>query len=1009
MKENRTHIAARRERMKGRVFRTALFIAAALFLLNAIAATSQTYKSSPANWMFPDGNSAGTRFVSKRSATQPLDSFIVKWSSGEIFGDVKPLIGNVINDEKIFYGFQYAPNEIVAVIGDTVVIVDAAGRSRGKTETMNYVRGVSALYDRNATDLTSGVQNPCVIAFETNENQNLKDTLAFAYVGQYDENPDTVKTLMRLAIDLRDFAPNYFASIKPIFGRKIDSEDLIFATVNMTKPSAPDPFFVSAPFFRGFAQFNTNYMPSQYPLADVGDDIEYRVTLGPEVNFSQPTMHTIDGGKIGVFLPCLPSPWLDTLSSAITNPVTLGTTNPETPYLIGLELNNGVVAEEILLDLSTLTFDGNRTRPHIKPYYINITNANTGDDLFLLLAEGYSGIDGSQGKPRLHLYEAVEKNGGNILPGDPLTTIGDFNFEDPPFEGDYNHLWSIAVGDVDGRSSNQALPYYPNYPGNELIVTQSSRDFSVAANTLYILRYYDGDLIDKPSPPNTYLYEFDTIATTKINGWVAAVNDIDGGDDQKCEIFLVDGGKLKVLRMKDYSDVEFQTGDPFEVVFEREFKNQTISNVSIADLEGDGMNDVVVTTYDSTYALGSLIDNIIEITFPAMEIYPPIEYCVRDTVDLTWINHMRSEGDAIIYFQEIQDGLPVGDTLTEVARVDNNRDTIVYYYVVDSLTIGKSGVFVVANEFFPTKIYDVSAMVKFTGPTMEILDIDYRTYIPGDELEIEISGTCLDSIRVEYGYSATYFEPEPLLLEEYPQGADKTAIKPVLPCVNFFNCSPPDEDSVLYTRIISFKKEYSDTTDAIPIKMKPAPFTLEYNISQTADPTKFFKWDVGDIDFPCDTVSFLVSINNGASFTHLASIAAGEMNYKWNIPIELPNSVIARFCCEQSCVRLDTLIENYQPRYLNIIAPNPYRPVVETLEIIYHVPAETNVTIRIYDQNNRIVAEPVSNAHRLPGIAYADHWNGEIKDGSYAANGVYYVALELSSGVKEVHPVFVRN
>jgi flagellar hook assembly protein FlgD len=116
-----------------------------------------------------------------------------------------------------------------------------------------------------------------------------------------------------------------------------------------------------------------------------------------------------------------------------------------------------------------------------------------------------------------------------------------------------------------------------------------------------------------------------------------------------------------------------------------------------------------------------------------------------------------------------------------------------------------------------------------------------------------------------------------------------------------------------------------------------------------------------------------------------------------------------RFCCEGSCIRIDTLIPDVKLKYISIVSPNPFRPGSEQVEFVYKVPIETNVSIRIYDENNRLVAEPAVSQPRVPGTAYCDRWSGKIWDGSYAANGMYYLSLELSNGAKEVYPVFVKK
>ncbi|MFN3269829.1 MAG: hypothetical protein ACK42G_04495, partial [Candidatus Kapaibacteriota bacterium] len=99
---------------------------------------SQTFPTSPAVWLFPNGNAQGTRYQQIPSFTQDVSQFIVKWRNKSIAGDVQALVGNIIRDTaKIDDTFPYAPNEIVAVVGGKVVVVDGKGFTH-KTNTFGF-------------------------------------------------------------------------------------------------------------------------------------------------------------------------------------------------------------------------------------------------------------------------------------------------------------------------------------------------------------------------------------------------------------------------------------------------------------------------------------------------------------------------------------------------------------------------------------------------------------------------------------------------------------------------------------------------------------------------------------------------------------------------------------------------------------------------------------------------------------------------------------------------------
>ena len=127
------------------------------------------------------------------------------------------------------------------------------------------------------------------------------------------------------------------------------------------------------------------------------------------------------------------------------------------------------------------------------------------------------------------------------------------------------------------------------------------------------------------------------------------------------------------------------------------------------------------------------------------------------------------------------------------------------------------------------------------------------------------------------------------------------------------------------------------------------------------------------------------------------------------MPVNIPDSVIFRFCVPGTCIRKDTLLGGIKPTYIDIIAPNPFNPDREQLQIVYQVPEDTRVTIKILDQNNRMISEVINSIDRSKGFVYSDYWNGIRQDGATAAIGMYYVLIELSNGKKEVYPVYVRK
>jgi len=964
----------------------------------------QSYGASPVNWLYPEGNSQATKYVSIASGTQEIDSFRVKWSTPSISGDVQPLIGNIINNKPLFNKATYAPNEIAAIIGGKFVIVDASGKTHRITNAMPFLKGFSVMIDTNQAMLNQNITDPVIMGVETIEFES-SDKVGLAYLTGFDEDADTVRILQRLAIDLKGFTNNTFASIKPFFGKKFNDALQIYCTVNMSQPDKNNSLLLKQPFFRGITVFSSTNIIPNYPLPDIGDDYYSRFYFGPEVNVFQPSMcsYTNLGQELNfMMLPSYPTNDL-TLRVECDNLAGAPTTGDESLFL-EFNTTDGKPAN-IATDIRMLgdTRVGITGRPVVKPYYVNLYDQATGvESIYILVAEEYKGTDNSTGTPRLHLFSMV---------GEPLTNIS--STWNKPVSGSSDHSWSIAVGNVDGNESNFFGVYYPNNKGLEIIATQSSRDFAVPNSKLMVLKY-SSDNIAKPTPPGTYLNNFDTIATEPMNGWVAAVNDLDNGDDEKDEIVLVDGARLFVLKMRDYTSFDFRRGQHFDTLYTVQFDHQTISNVAIADLEGDGKNDMIVTTFDSTYFIGTQILNILEVTDPIDVSDVPVDICPGSGMVLKWRNIIRNSKTVKIVFREEVDGV-LSDTAVVIAdSVNNWADSLEYTYVPDNLLIGREGYFYVISSDNP-KIQDRTSLVRINNPSLRFEDFEKSEYFAGEKVIFKGKAICVDSVIIDYGY----MEPDSTINWNFLSRhsfteADTFEFADAMPCVpELYHCYGLDYDSLIYLRTRNFRYEYKDTSDNIIFKLRPARLPLSFENSDDACPGKLITWDPDNIEFSSETISVSILDPESGTYTLVGEVPTASGSYKWCAPLDPPDCVYLRFCCNGSCVRTDTLIDEFglsKSRYINFVAPNPFNPLLNTkADIVYKVPTDVKVTINIIDQNNRLIVNIVKNQAREAGLAYCETWDGRRDDLSFVDNGMYYVVIEMSNGEKLALPVFISK
>jgi hypothetical protein len=967
--------------------RQKLYIAGIFFtLISFFPLFGQINNSSPSNWIYLDGNSQATRRNSYASTPQDIDSIKLKWSTDLISGQVQPLIGNIANNPKINAKFPNAPNEITAVMGDKLILFSGTGKLLASFQFPDYVVGiksVSALLDTLSTDF-SGNNSLSIIATESIEHN--VDSMANNYLFYYNENKQTIEIYKRLALDLRQFAPNIYSSLKSFAGKRTGDDFQIFTTANIHTPIFDSNNLV-LPYLRGILKFNLSNTISTFPFNDIGDDITNRIAVAPEINLYQPSFIKDNLSRNLVLLPTYGN-LNDSIS--INNDILSKTYNR--PYLLGLNLSgNSAIPLFPIIDLSTIV-SGNKTI--IRPYFISLKDKSGNDTKYILVAENYSGLDSSIGTSRLHLF---------YITGNQLTKLNDTLV--PPIIGGSNHIWSIAQGDVDGNPINKLLPYYPNNPGEEIIATMSSLDFAYPDNYLLVLRYQPDGNIAKPTPPNTYLHLFDTICTQKISGWVACVNDFDGDKSGKDEIFIVDGGTFRILRMRDYADDNFRLGHPFDTTYSHTFPNQTIFSLSIADLEGDGKNDIIVTTNDSTYIFGSNIPNSFAFLNPKIQQTPPEPFCIGKDIILQWVNYTLTEKTVKLEFQETYNNKPIDSIPPQfIGNIDNNKDTVFYTLFLDNSFYGKEGFFILTGLANPKENIDTSAIIRFNMPGFTItngIDIVYQF---GDEITIYGVAQCADSISLQISADSITWQE---LVGKKIENSSNIQLQAALPCLPIIDCARLDSIFNIHCRIISI----SGVSDTNYLSLRVIPKKLQISIDpcETDCPTLRFHWNKA---FSSDTNSTIYFSYSMATINDAIAIGSAEFSrgeFIWDLPSNIGSTIRFYACDANDCARFDTTLRNIQPKYLSIVSPNPYNPNTGGLEVIYKIPVDAVVNIRVIDQANKVVAEITKDGNRKKDITYCDRWNGEKIGGGFPAIGMYYIVLDISDGSREIYPFFIRK
>ncbi|MGQ9819468.1 MAG: hypothetical protein ACUVQ1_06035 [Candidatus Kapaibacteriales bacterium] len=948
---------------------------------------SQNYVASPSIWIFPNCDPQSTNHQLIKSKPQNIKDFTIKWRNNSISGDVQPFVGNIINDPPIDSNFAFAPNEIVAIRGGKIVLVDSKGYThRTNSIPIPFVNNISFLFDTLSWSYYPLPNSTLLLGLETIEFENKKDTLIYTYIAGYDPIADTIKLIKRIVIDQRTYNPNLFGSLKPFFGKKYGNDFFLFACSNIFNPKVSDSNPTTSPFFRGFTIFPSSSIVNTFPLPDITDNNFFRVTLGPVVSFAPPSLHAF-GTNHWVLLPNYQTPNLDV---NIPNNISITKTNPTKSYLFCYNLVGDQIRQVIPpLELTSL-LDSKGKRAQIRPFFVFLNDSSTPDSLFILVAEEYRGIDSSFGLSSLHLFD------GNFsaltFPNDPFS---------PSFNGMNNVVWSIAIGNVDGNPQNKWLPYYPNNPGNEIIATFSSPHHTIPENKLLILKYNNSNPIPKPSPPGTFLFPFDTICTFTTSGWVAVVNDINGADDQKEEIILVDGSTIRILQLRNYDSFEFKLGRPFDTLWSYEFSNETIHKVLVADLDGDALNDIIVTTNNFTYLIGTPLPKPIEITNPRYT-PNPLDICIGDSIMINLRSKSIAEEKINIRFVPIVNGFhQFSNSKIELENISITKPTTTLQLHIDTSFANKAGIFYIESSYVSGKIFDSTSIFNFNMPTI-VFDSTINSTFYFDDIQLDYFSRCADSVIFEFSLDGTTW----FFIASDTLTMPVQSIRFSLPCLNYFECGTVTPHANVFFRNRLFFKQYEIISQPILINIKPKSYTIAVSDINDFCASKTFSWDPTDVN--CDTFEILISIDGGSNYYLIDKISSAVGQYEWKCRTNLPDSILFRFCCRQSCKIGDTIVYVPKPKYIKTVAPNPFNPFHGYTEISYIVERETNTTIRVLDENNRLVRQLVSNILRQPNIVYCEQWDGKTDFGDIVAPGLYYILIEFSIGTKEIFPIFVK-
>lgn len=552
--------------------------------------------------------------------------------------------------------------------------------------------------------------------------------------------------------------------------------------------------------------------------------------------------------------------------------------------------------------------------------------------------------------------------------------------------------WSIVVADVDGEALGfPDITTYEdlvNNAGNELIITASPNGSSEGGkNWLYALRWNEAHTL---AGGRSFYY----FTRQLVDGQVVAAGDIVKDPNNRQELLLAKDDTLFVLQMKSYSlkddfqNINERDNAPF--VYLKAFAlDDSIVSVAIADIEGDGENDIIVSTKSSTYAIGKVQPN----PYPFVTNPDPFnqEYCVQDSLTVAWDRNVGGEDAELEAY--------VVGTSGEIQIQGNLTTDSIRFAPKELGTKLAPGEYqiIVRNKAFP-HIADTSD--SFTIAPGILGSLGFRNDLPfesGSMLRDTVSVYCLDTFRLQQQIAGGAWVDVQGGIEKLSTSTLGIAVP--LPCPQTTGCGTGGKQQMAY-RIIS----ETDTTDPrqLEVRATVASLSIDPNVESLLR-TRTLIWDPGS--FPCAELSFLISNDGGKNWNSFGGRSAGAGSYEIQVPDHFSDTILICAQCSDAKECVYGLVEFQVDKITsaNYVYPNPFNPTVtgpgnHDANIVYFLDKPGSVSITIYDASRSVVRELVTSEQRQAGRNRGDKWDGKNSLGEIVANGTYICVILSDAG-----------
>ena len=571
--------------------------------------------------------------------------------------------------------------------------------------------------------------------------------------------------------------------------------------------------------------------------------------------------------------------------------------------------------------------------------------------------------------------------------------------------------WRIVTGDID-KGSSGSNRYYLNNFGNELIGAWSlPEEREMSANWLYVFRR--NEQISPDTPVALFARQF-FIGRLMAAGDLIT-NQLPGIDNrERQEVVIADHDSISILEMLDYNDPSSAfvnpPANPAEARYFRTLRtfhlDSRVVAAAIADIEGDGHNDLIVSTEGYTYAIGLRT----QIPFGRLAADKQA-YCKGDSITVSW-NRAVGGGETGVRVRLVGPDTRVlaqgrvRTPSTDALNPGIGPDTI--RVKTDPLPPGTYRVRV--EDMAIDSLYEESPSFTVNQPVITPVEVDTGSSLRfGSTIRLATTLACADAALLLRSTDAgSHWDT----LRDVSMSGDRVEASQSLDCQSW--CGDQQGVTALY-RFIDTRGYASSDTVSLALAAPGRRLGLSPGDSSRAR-RRTITWKSDD--FHCQNLT--LSIIGQEKTVTIPNVPASALEYPIEVPEEIVGSVTVRLCCEEqtasSCeYALSPAFEVNKLPEGNYVAPNPFNPNDPSIAsgngaaIVYRLKVTGNVTITIFDASRTVARRLMEGVEMEGGKRQIAFWDGRNSRGDIVANGTYICVIESGSDERIVLPILVMK